>query len=238
MAGVASLKTLRNPPDSDKWPSSIVHIYHKATTPLLPSLPTSQTPTNLSLTRIHNRTSSQKILKKLWQRLLQVKITRIGRKPRDARSVQSEKENAGERTGKKRSETRRKSQNSKIKNAKLYRSEEEPEKNRARFRQKLNHNGRERDRNGASRFLEERGRILREMEEIFGKRNGYCYGYGYSSLKIWEWESMRFSYVYIGFSSLSLSLSFSLSLSVGGVLFGRLFQREEDFGDYKTFLES
>jgi hypothetical protein len=53
---------------------------------------------------------------------------------------------------KKRSETRRKSRNQKSKNAKLYSFEEEPE-NRVRIRQKLNQNGRERDQNGASRFL-------------------------------------------------------------------------------------
>jgi hypothetical protein len=52
---------------------------------------------------------------------------------RDARTVQSEIENAGERTGKKRSETLRKSQNTKIKNAELYHSKEELE-NRVRFR--------------------------------------------------------------------------------------------------------
>jgi hypothetical protein len=53
---------------------------------------------------------------------------------------------------KKRSETRRKSRNQKNKNAKLYSFEEEPE-NRVRIQRKLNHNGQERDRNGASRFL-------------------------------------------------------------------------------------
>jgi hypothetical protein len=53
---------------------------------------------------------------------------------------------------KKRSKTCQKSRNQKNKNAKLYSFEEEPE-NRVRILRKLNQNGRERDRNGASRFL-------------------------------------------------------------------------------------
>jgi hypothetical protein len=64
----------------------------------------------------------------------------------------TETENARQRTGQETVKNLPKSRNQKNKNAKLYSFEEEPE-NRVRILRKLNQNGRERDRNGASRFL-------------------------------------------------------------------------------------
>jgi hypothetical protein len=137
----------------------------KATTPSLPSLPTSQTPTNLSLTKIHNRTSSQKNPNETLtttpaskKKSPESDENRQMLVPYSPKQRMPERERA--RNGRKPAGNRR---IRRARTRKLYRFEEEPE-NRAGFRRKLNQNGRERDRKEASRFLEEGGRILREMK--------------------------------------------------------------------------
>lgn len=82
MAGVASLQTLRNSPDCDKRPSSIIHIYYKTAISSLPSSATSSAP-------IHNRNRGQKSNQALTMeilRLLQLENTAI-RPQKKERSV-------------------------------------------------------------------------------------------------------------------------------------------------------
>lgn len=113
MAGVASLQTLRNSPDCDKRPSSIIHIYYKTAISSLPSSATSSAP-------IHNRNRGQKSNQALTMeilRLLQLENTAI-RPQKKERSVpvqfwNRECRRERERTSEKFCKTRRKSRASK-----------------------------------------------------------------------------------------------------------------------------